>query len=64
MTDSNMIPENKIKCPLIDEEIEIIECIVNSDCISGMIKTENIPDKFKIRKDYKNICKNCEYHNF
>ena len=56
--------ENKIKCPLIDGEIEIIECIVNIDCISGMIKIENMPDKFKVKKDYKNICKNCRYHDF
>ena len=53
----------KILCPLISSEIEPIECVVNCDCVSGMIKIDNMPDVFKKSPDYAEICKNCKYHN-
>lgn len=54
--------EDKIICPLIDDMIEVGDCVVCSDVSSGMLKEECITDKFKEKKNWKDICKNCKYH--
>lgn len=51
-----------IKCPLIDEFIEIGDCVVYSDIARGMIKERCLPDKFKVKENWRNICKSCKYH--
>lgn len=56
--------DEKIICPLIDEEIEEIECIENRDCIDGIITENSVPNKYKSKKNWKEICNKCQYHNF
>ena len=51
--------EDKIFCPLVDKKIDIIECVENRD-----IKEESIPQKYKMKVEWKNICEKCKYHNF
>ena len=51
--------EDKIICPLVDSEIEIIDCVENRD-----IKEVCIPEKYKKKENWKDICKNCEYYNY
>ena len=36
-----------IKCPMIDEMIEVGDCVVYSDISSGILKDDCIPNKFK-----------------
>ena len=36
-----------VMCPLVDKEIENIDCIENSDAVDGIIKKETIPERFK-----------------
>lgn len=55
--------EDKVKCPLVDGMIEDIECIENVDCVDGIIKEDGMPEKYKVKSNWKEICKNCKYHN-
>ncbi len=52
-----------VMCPLVGYEIEPIDCILNCDCVSGMLKIENMPDIFKKSPDFADICKKCKNHN-
>jgi hypothetical protein len=36
-----------VLCPLVDVEIENIDCIENSDAVDGIIKKETVPLRFK-----------------
>lgn len=54
--------ENKVYCPLVDNYIEDIECIENSDCIRGIIKTSSMPNKYKSKEDWEAICTKCQYY--
>lgn len=56
--------ENRIMCPLIDALIEDYECIENVDIVDGLIIETTMPEKFKAKEYWKEICKNCEYHNY
>ena len=56
--------DNFVKCPLVDELIENIDCIENRDAVDGMIKKDNVPDRFKAKVDWKEICKKCKWHNY
>lgn len=50
-------------CPLIDCDISADDCIENIDIIDGMFGNEsNIPDQFKVKPNYKEICKKCKHH--
>ena len=50
-------------CPLIGDNIEPGECLEITEVIDGMIGNESyIPDKFKAKPNYKEICKKCKDH--
>lgn len=53
-----------VECPLVDRDIEDIDCIENRDIVDGMIVESALPDEYKRKKDWKNICKNCKWHNY
>ena len=36
-----------VMCPLVDEEVEAIDCIVNSDAVDRILKKDVIPEKCK-----------------
>lgn len=58
------MPE-RVKCPLVDyEEIDDIDCIENTDIAAGMIKDDNMPEKFKKYPDWKEICQKCKWHDY
>ena len=42
--------EERVRCPLVDEDITPIECMENRD-----IREESIPERFKQKKDWKDI---------
>lgn len=46
-------------CPLIDENIEAIECIENHDCVDGIIVLSSLPRKIKTKDNFIEICRNC-----
>lgn len=51
-------------CPLMDREIEDIDCMENSDAVDGMIKKESVPDRFKNKTGWEEICKQCKWHGY
>ena len=53
-----------VLCPLVDVEIENIDCIENSDAVDGIIKKETVPLRFKKKPDWEKICKNCKWHGY
>ena len=54
----------KVMCPLIDKEIEPMDCVDVVDCILNSVFLKNLPDKYKEKKDYIKICKQCKWHNY
>ncbi len=57
--DDVMFLDSVIFCPLVDEKIRIDDCSENRE-----IKEEFIPRKFKVKKNWKEICKNCKYQDY
>lgn len=55
---------DSIMCPLVDTEIEDIDCIENSSAVDLVLKKESVPDRFKVKPDWENICKKCKWHNY
>lgn len=55
---------NTILCPLVDDIIEDIECIENRDVVDEMITEESLPNKYKRKSNWKEICKKCKWHNY
>ena len=53
-----------VRCPLVDAMIENIDCIENSDAVDGLIKKDNVPERFKKKTNWEEICKNCKWHNY
>ena len=51
-------------CPLVEEMIENIDCIENSDAVDGLIKKSSVPDRFKRKPEWENICRECQWHNY
>lgn len=51
--------DDRILCPLVNEKIDIVDCMENRDT-----REESIPKKYKIKKNWKEICKKCKYHEF
>jgi hypothetical protein len=54
----------EILCPLVDEMLRADDCIPFQDISNGLIKERNMPDKFKIKPDWRSICQDCKWQNF
>ena len=53
-----------VRCPLVDSMIENIDCIENSAAVDGMIKKDSVPERFKQKTNWEEICKNCKWHDY
>lgn len=52
-----------IKCPLVNNKIiEDIDCLENADIADGIIKDTHLPDEYKIKSNWREICKACRNH--
>ena len=60
MEDKELYPlDDYIFCPLVDEKIDCVDCMENRyTCDSS------IPEKYKRKKDWKDICNNCGYSEY
>lgn len=56
--------DDKIRCPLVDHDIDDIDCIENRDVVDDMIVESSMPDKYKTKENWKEICMKCKYHNY
>lgn len=54
--------EDTISCPLVDASITSADCIENVDVVDGLIVEESMPDKYKVKEDWKEICRKCKFH--
>ena len=54
---------NEVVCPLVDRSIDISDCIENIDCIDGFIVLSSLPEEYRQKNNYIEICKNCKYHD-
>lgn len=54
----------EVLCPLVDRMIEDIDCIENRDIIDGAIVMSALPDEYKKKNDFIELCKNCKWHNY
>ena len=43
----------KVNCPLVDTEIENIDCIENSDAVGGILKKDTVPERFKKKPNWE-----------
>lgn len=59
--DAHSIKEQFI-CPLIDKKITTIDCMENQDSTDGFIKESSVPSAYKVKNNWKGICKKCKYH--
>ena len=53
-----------VMCPIVDHRIEKLDCIENSDAVDGIIKKETVPEKFKRKPEWEQICKKCKWHGY
>ncbi len=47
-----------VMCPLVDKKIENIDCVENADAADGIIKKEAVPERFKQKPEWEQVCKN------
>ncbi len=55
---------DSVLCPLIEDIIEPIECIVTRDVVNQILVESVVPDKNKTKNEWRTICINCKYHNY
>jgi hypothetical protein len=55
--------DDMVLCKLIDDKIEIGDCVICSDVASGMLKANCIEEKYRKKDNWRTICKECKYHN-
>jgi len=48
-----------VRCPLVNEWIEDVECMENQGLASAFI-----PARFKLREDWLDICRSCPFRNY
>lgn len=51
--------ENNIVCPLVSKQISPVDCMENRD-----LKDQYIPEIYKTNPDWKEICRECKYHEY
>lgn len=52
-----------IKCPILNKDIDIGDCVSIVDVVDGCIKERVLSNEILEVENWKEICKNCEYHN-
>ena len=51
--------EDKVFCPLVDRKIGPVDCMENRDT-----REESIPAEYKVKENWKEICKSCPYYEW
>lgn len=54
----------QVMCPLVDRMISAAECIENADVVRGMIKPDTMPEEYKEKPDWREICAKCKWYNY
>ena len=56
--DENGVAES-VKCPLVDDWTDPIDCLENRDVIESCI-----PARFKVKPNWKKICEACPFRDY
>ncbi len=56
--DQNGVAE-KVKCPLVDNWVSDIDCLENQSVAESCI-----PARFKEKKDWQSICRQCPFRDY
>lgn len=56
--------DHMVRCPLVDDEIEDIDCIENRDVVDEVITEDSLPVRFRQKDNWIEICKKCKWHNY
>ena len=56
--------DNYIYCPMVDKDIEDIDCIENRDVVDGLLPEKSLPNIYKKKNNWKELCKNCKWHSY
>ena len=58
-----MLNDDNILCPLIDNGIDVGDCVIYTDVVDRMLKESCIPEEFMEKENWREICKKCKFHN-
>jgi hypothetical protein len=53
----------QLHCPIVDREIEAIDCILVSDVADGQAPRIVAPPEFTTVQDWEKTCAQCPYHD-
>lgn len=48
-------------CPLVESKIENIDCIENQDVVNHLITENSMPQEYKQKENWREICEQCKY---
>ncbi len=51
----------QVLCPLVDSNIEDIDCIENQDVVKHLVTEKSMPQKYKQKENWREICEQCKY---
>lgn len=54
----------EIRCPLVNDWIEDIECIETRDVADEMFMESSLPERFRAKEDWRGICLKCPFHDY
>ncbi|WP_346879311.1 MULTISPECIES: hypothetical protein [unclassified Clostridium] len=52
-----------VKCPILNKDIDIGECVLIVDISEGCTKDTLLPGNVVKVKEWREICKECKYHD-
>jgi hypothetical protein len=59
----NEYPDN-VPCPLVDTAIDCGDCIENQTVTDGGLAESSMPEAYKLKREWIQICKACGYHEY
>ncbi|MEG1106609.1 MAG: hypothetical protein RSB90_07410 [Eubacterium sp.] len=62
MENSSIKYPDYVACPLSDATIDAGLCVVIQDVSGGVLTEEVLPNEFKKKDDWKQICKRCKWY--
>lgn len=54
--------DDRVMCSLIDDKIDPMECVDVVDCVLNPLFLNSLPEKYKAKENFKDICKQCKWH--
>lgn len=52
-----------IRCPILDNDIDIGDCVSIVNVVDGCIKEEVLSEEILQKDNWRETCQNCKYYN-